>query len=461
MKKSNRKIRLGNQITAVLATVVILLSIFWSVVLFGRMDFRVYENKIRILAEEQNKEIEQGVYEQWEYPYLVCDLTGLVLYVDEEFQQQEGDRVNVQEILRMDESFGKNYPDLIRKTFARIEEGEVMGFIVYLIPEDVLRGENYNQKMVRCALPACMGILIGIMLLVSRICYCNKCILEPIREITVSASHIIRGNYEYEYKRIFTNKVNSDEMGELIYSFELMRDELKAKQLQEESLKKAQQELISCISHDLKTPISTIKAYAEGLRDGIARDEKTRADYTRIMIEKTDFLIDMIEDLLHFSNAQLNQLDICCKEVYFLSFFEQAMREIEGFVQQNHMRFSFHADLEDRIVFIDERRILEVLYNLIENSMKYRKEDGAIEVIARKEGQNVLIRVIDNGIGIGSDDIPFVFDKFYRAEKSRTSSIPGSGLGLSICKYIIEQHGGQIYCKSRKNTGCEIGFTIH
>ena len=109
MKDNNRKVKIGNQIATVLATVVILLSIFWSAVLYRRMDFRVYENEIRVLAEEQNKEIEQGVYEQWEYPYLVCNLTGLVLYADEEFQKQEGEWVNVQEILRMDESFGKNY----------------------------------------------------------------------------------------------------------------------------------------------------------------------------------------------------------------------------------------------------------------------------------------------------------------------------------------------------------------
>ena len=288
----------------------------------------------------------------------------------------------------------------------------------------------------------------------------NYSLLIPIQEIVLSANQIISGNYEYEYRRIFSNRVNSDEIGELIYSFELLRDELKVKQLREENLKKAQQELISCISHDLKTPISTIKAYAEGMRDGIAKNEVTRENYIRIMIEKTNLLIDMIEDLLKFSNAQLNQLDICCKEIYFLPFFEKAMREIEGFVTQQNMRFSFHTDLQDRIVSIDDKRILEVLYNLVENSMKYRMDDGKIEIIASREGQQVLIRVIDNGIGINNDDIPYVFDKFYRAEKSRTSSIPGSGLGLSICKYIIEEHGGSIYCKSRKDEGCEIGFTL-
>ena len=136
------------------------------------------------------------------------------------------------------------------------------------------------------------------------------------------------------------------------------------------------------------------------------------------------------------------------------------MNEIEGYVRQQGMEFSYSIELEECLVCIDERRILEVLYNLVENSIKYRKEDGKIQMIASRQNNGVLIQVRDNGMGISSDDIPYVFDKFYRAEKSRSSSIPGSGLGLSICKYIVEKHGGTIYCKSRKEKGCEIGFTL-
>lgn len=378
MEKRQKKIRKGNQIMTVLATVIILLSAGISVVRYGKIDIREYENQVRIMTSEHHVQVEQGNYEPWEYPYLVCDLAGVVLYADEAFQKQEGDRVNVQETLGMDESFGKNNQGMIKKSF----------------------------------------------------------VLEQ------------------------DDKVNADEVGELTYSFELMRDELKAKQIREEELKKAQQEMISCISHDLKTPISTVKAYAEGMRDGIARDEETRASYIRIIIEKTNLLIGMIEDLLRISNAQLNQLEICPKEVYFVSFFEKAVKEIEGYVRQQEMEFSFSIELEERLVCMDERRILEVLYNLVENSIKYRRENGKIEMIASRQGDDVLIRVLDDGIGISNDDIPYVFDKFYRAEKSRSSSIPGSGLGLSICKYIVEKHGGTIYCKSRKEKGCEIGFTL-
>lgn len=460
MEKKQNKIKQANMIMTVIAIVIILMSAGLSIIRYKKIDIRNYENQVRILTAQHRAQVEQGKYEPWEYPYLVFDLSGQVLYADEEFQVSVGDEVNVQEELGMDESFGKSSKGVVKKSFVLEKDGEVNGFVVYLISQETLMGADYDRKILWCVLPACVGVMIGVLLLAGRLVYCNSRVLEPIGEIAASAQQIIRGNYEYEFRRIFNNKVNADEIGELTYSFELMRDELKAKQIREEELKKEQQEMISCISHDLKTPISTIKAYAEGIRDGIARDEAARSSYIRIIIEKTNLLITMIEDLLKVSNAQLNQLEICRKEVYFLDFFERAMQEIEGYVRQQDMKFSYDARLDERLVYIDEKRILEVLYNLVENSIKYRRENGEISIIASRQDDEVLIQVIDNGMGISSDDIPYVFDKFYRAEKSRSSSIPGSGLGLSICKYIVEQHGGTIYCKSRKEEGSEIGFTL-
>jgi signal transduction histidine kinase len=240
-----------------------------------------------------------------------------------------------------------------------------------------------------------------------------------------------------------------------------MRDELKSKQIMEEALKRSQKELISCISHDLKTPISTIKAYSEGLRDHIAKNPDQQQEFIGVIINKTDLLIDMINDLLTYSNAQLRQLEINRQELYFLDYFIPLMSEVKIYVEQNGFEFLYTAPGNNLIVTIDPKRITEVIYNLVENSMKYMDEKhGRISIEAELEDKYVLIKVIDNGPGISADDIPYVFDKFYRAEKSRSSSIPGSGLGLSICKYIVNEHGGEVYCKSSNQNGCEIGFTI-
>ena len=211
----------------------------------------------------------------------------------------------------------------------------------------------------------------------------------------------------------------------------------------------------------MKTPISTIKAYSEGLRDCIAKNPAQQQEFIQVIINKTDLLIDMINDLLTYSNAQLNQLEIKRQELYFLDFFDPLMREMQIYVEQNGFHFLSRSPLSNPIVTIDPKRITEVIYNLVENSMKYMDDKkGQITIEAEYTDNCVLIKVIDNGPGISVDDIPYVFDMFYRAEKSRSSSIPGSGLGLSICKYIVNQHGGDIYCKSFHKDGCEIGFTI-
>jgi signal transduction histidine kinase len=169
----------------------------------------------------------------------------------------------------------------------------------------------------------------------------------------------------------------------------------------------------------------------------------------------------MIQELLEYSSAQLRKLEINRVEIYFNDYFHPLMKEIEIYVRQNGLEFFYEPRLSNALVTIDPRRITEVIYNLVDNSIKYsHKQCGQISIITDREDGFVLIKVKDNGVGISDEDIPYVFDTFYRAEKSRSTSIPGSGLGLSICKYIINEHGGEIYCSSDHKNGCEIGFTL-
>lgn len=450
-----------NIITATLIVVVLFASTLLSVNIFLNLDFNVYDNEIRILVSEQRNEIEKGIYNKGEYPYIVFGLDGKVKYCETPFEDKIGDIINVQEMLQFDKSFKINNNNEIKESFVLEKSGEIYGFVVFLVPETDFMRDTANDRTLKIFSPIIIGLFISICILLLRTIYCNKRILKPLREISSSAKGIIAGNYDLEIVRTFNTEIGENEVGDLTFSFELMRDELKEKQTREESLKKSQQELISCISHDLKTPISTIKAYSEALRDGIARTPKSKEEYVKIIIGKTDLLIDMISELLEYSNTQLRELTITKQEVYFLDYFSLVMKELKIFVKQKGIDFSYDIKTADMLVTIDTKRITEVLYNIVENSMKYiGEEQSRIVIEAEREGEYVLIKIKDNGIGISPDDIPYVFDKFYRAEKSRSSSIPGSGLGLSICKYIVNEHGGEIYCRSRHNKGCEIGFTL-
>jgi len=457
----NKKLYKVNMITAAIIVVVLFTSMFWSIFLFARMNFNVYDNEIRLLVSEQKNVIENGMYQPGEYPYLVFGLDGEVLYSEEPFEEKVGDVVNVQEMIQFDRSFHIRNKERIKECFVLEKQGSTTGFVVFLVPRSTVITNTKQDQIYHVFLPAMIGIILSAFISIIRTIYCNTRILNPLREISASANGIIAGNYDLEVVRSYGRKVRENEVGELTYSFELMRDELKEKQIREEALKKSQQELISCISHDLKTPISTIKAYSEGLRDHIAKSPEKQEEFVTIIINKTDLLIGMIEELLEYSNAELKQLDISRKEVYFLSYFKQIMKELKTYVNQNGIDFVYEINAIEVLVNIDQKRITEVMYNLVENSMKYMGgKTGRIKVTVERIERTILVKVKDNGMGISSDDIPYVFEKFYRAEKSRSSSVAGSGLGLSICKYIINEHEGEIYCKSRRNEGCEIGFTL-
>lgn len=419
------------------------------------------ENENRILLKQYVQKMERGEYVNCEYPYVVISTQGDVLYQNQDIVDIYQNKVNVEEMLTVDESFLHNYKGYTKVFFTMKQNQTVTGFVVFLVPLDETR-HQINGEVVTALLPLIIALVVSVGVFTYQLIYSRRKVYKPMEEITESARAIINGNYEKEVLRVYSTKIRANEVGQLTYSFELMRDELKEKQIKEEQLKKSQQELISCISHDLKTPISTIKAYTEGLRDGIARTDTERMEYVHTILEKTNLLNTMITELLEFSNTQLRQLDIKKEEIYLKDYLTPVLKELEGYVTYHSIEFHVTNMEENPIVTIDPKRITEVLYNLIENSIKYKQTvNPMIHIhISRKE-KGILIRVVDNGIGINASDIPYVFDKFYRAEKSRSSNVPGSGLGLSICKYIIEQHNGEIYCKNLTSSGCEFGFTIN
>lgn len=450
-----------NTLNVFMVIAILAITLSLTIIIYINQDFNTYDNGVRILVSDQRNDIERGIYKPGAYPYIVFGLNGKVLYSCKPFEQHIGDQVNVQEMLQLDKSFSYNNKDILKESFILQKNGVTSGFVVFLIPKSKVMTYTKSEQLVYIFLPIIIGVILCIILAIMRTIYFRKYFLRPLKEISVSAKGIIAGNYDLEVVRIYGKNATENEISDLTCSFELMRDELKEKQLKEEELKKSQQELISCISHDLRTPISTIKAYCEGLRDNIAKTPERQKEYVNIIINKTNLLAGMIEDLLEYSNAELNQLEIKRTEVYFNSFFSRLMAEVKTFVNQNGFAFEDKILTPQVLVNIDQKRITEVIYNLIENSMKYMDTShGIIEITAELKNRSILVSVKDNGIGICPNEIPYVFDKFYRAQRTRNSNIPGSGLGLSICKYIINAHDGEIYCTSKKTEGCEIGFTL-
>lgn len=421
-----------------------------------------YYNKARVLLASELAKATAGEDLEDTYQYYKMDLSGTVT-ASINSSYELGDKLNIQEALQIDHNYYEKNESTVKVTFPILSKGIVTSFIVFSIDESVIRDMSTSNYILYLFGPVLVGIIICLLVCFFRSIYLGSNILRPMNEMVFSSHAIINGNYDVAMISTKSNKLRSSQIDELTYGFELMRDELENKELREAKMKRSQKEMISCISHDLKTPISTIRAYAEAMKDGLANDKDKQVKYIATIITKTEILTKMMNDLLDHSNAELNELSIIKKEEYLGDFFDILVKELEIHVTQNGCKFSWSLDVPNIIGVFDKGRITQVIYNLVENAMKYMDKDiKEVRFAAKyvKEEKSVSITIEDNGPGISITDIPYVFERFYRAEKSRSTSIPGSGLGLSICKYIVENHDGEISLKSKTEEGSTFTFYI-
>lgn len=476
---------------SILLLSMVVVAVLLSYSRYHRQDYEIFYNNSRIMVTDQYQMLmnviedsadEQGNhdirtmqlqnmdletlnqdYEYTLYPYCLLDLQGNVIASDKCTYYSLGEQLNLHEVLTYDYSFARTYENITKVTFPILHKNTTIGYVLFFLDSNQVWGSSKMNRAMYVLEPVVIALSVLIIFILLRTFYIKYKIMRPICEIGESAQAIIEGNYDCQVVRVHSNSMTKNEVDNLVYGFELMRDELKDRVEKEIRLKQSQKELISCISHDLKTPISTIKAYSEGIRDGVAKSPEKLQMYADVIARKTQVLSQMISDLLDHSNAELNELSIYKEEVYLRVYLKRILEEMELYVRRQGIDFTYKLLEEDVLVNIDERRITQVLYNLVENGMKYMdKEESRIHVSAlyQPKKQQVEIMVQDNGSGIGMEDIPYVFDRFYRGEKSRNMSIPGCGLGLSICRYIIEQHGGEINCKSKRGLGTEFYVSL-
>jgi len=475
MKKNSRKNGkrqplLKNQFVVNLL-IFIILSVGMILGIFQYKQYREYAfyNNARMLVADRVQEIEQAFLgtnlteklqktkdstEAIPKMAVVVDLTGQILY-SEKKEYTVGEFVELNEFMQTDLSYYSDNADTIKVAFVITKDKQTLGFAGFFIEKEAIIGISEIQVVINIFLPPVVALLIVMIILFINAAYLKTRVIEPVLEMIDSSRAIIDGNYHVPITSATSNHLMDNDIDVLTYHFELMRDELEEKRAREEKLRTSQKELMSCISHDLKTPITTIKAYGEGLRDGMATDDTKVKEYADVIVSKTEILTKMIGDLIEHSNAELNQLSIIMTEQYIKSFFDNTCKELEGVAQHYKMQYNYENTAPDLLFEFDEQRLTQVLANLVDNAIKYGSQNGHIQIkVSYQAGEKLLkVTVEDDGNGINAADIPYVFDKFYRGEKSRSTSIPGSGLGLAICKYIVEAHGGELTCESKGHKG--------
>lgn len=334
--------------------------------------------------------------------------------------------------------------------------------------QDKSRGSIYVLKeispygeLARKWFPLLIVVLLTIIILTNGVLnyLVSRSIIKPLDSLKKAAGNIKEGNLNFEV--IPSTK---DEIGQLSFAFEEMRRKLKESvelQLQYEENRK---ELLSNISHDLKTPITTIKGYVEGIQDGVANTPEKMDKYLKTIYSKAAAMDQLIDELFLFSKLDLKRVPFSFEEVEIGGYLSDLMEELHFDLEENAVE-SQYVNAFDHPVFamIDREKLKRVVFNVIGNSVKYMdKENKCIRLILSdaNDSNRVLIQVEDNGSGISPEAISHIFDRFYRAEQSRNRMTGGSGLGLAIAKQIVEEHGGQIWAESIPGKGTTIFFTL-
>lgn len=435
------------------------LAIALTFTFYPNEDESLYYNKTRLICAQKIQKVEesfasgQSNFTTWKYPYVVLNNKGEVLYASGSLNI--GKSQSLESFLQFDNSSAIKYKGYIKSSFPIVINGENKGFFVAFIKHtDLEENSLFKRKLITLTPEVIMLVILSLLLLCFKI-FVSKKVLKPIKKITQSSNDIIEGKFDN-----YVTYNSEDEVGDLSYAFELMRDELGDHIKKEENIKKSEKEVIAAISHDIKTPLSSIKAYVEAIRDGMAETLEEKEEYTSIILKKIDTLNSLVSDLLEQSKADLEVLTIRKKEVSIKPFLQKLIEEIDLELKSKNIEFIWDKGIPEGIINVDNIRIYQAVFNLISNSMKYGKGNLTISFKSYIENRYLFICIEDNGIGISPEDMPYIFNKFYRGDKSRNSRIQGSGLGLSTCKYIVEKHGGEIYCKSLKDNGSTFYFTI-
>ena len=388
-------------------------------------------NEILVYAEEKlddigskttNKKLD-SLLEKYDFSLKIYDLSGNVLFDNTNPLNRE--KINLNEVLTQvntnEETTRCIYSGKQMKALAVFNTGTGNNIYPYL----KTIGLTFMTAVFLCA-----TTLILIMFI-----YFYSRIIKPFKRLESYSQEIARGNFNIPLPMEKTNI-----FGAFTWAFDMMRVELRKAKESEMEAQKAKKELIATLSHDIKTPVSSIKAYAEGLIYNMDNSSHRREKYLHTIMKKSDEVTRLVNDLFVHAITDLEKLEIKPSECYSKELFESI---VEPYEIQLAERLTVKQDIPNIMVWTDRRRLSQVIDNVINNSLKYAPE-SSIKVSAESCDGYFVISVIDNGKGIAPEDLPFVFEKFFRGKNAATGEVQGSGLGLYISKYIMDKTGGYI-----------------
>ena len=287
-----------------------------------------------------------------------------------------------------------------------------------------------------------------------------RSVATPLVKLRKATQNIKDGNLDF-----VLDVEGADEFAELCRDFEEMRRRLKESAEEKLVLDKENKELISNISHDLKTPITAVKGYVEGIMDGVADTPEKMDRYVRTIYNKTVEMDHLINELTFYSKIDTNSIPYTFSKLNVEDYFSDCAEEVGLELETRGIQLCYANYVDSDVqVIADGEQIRRVIHNIISNAIKYMDKGkgmkGIIQIRVKDVGDFVQVEIEDNGKGIAAKDLPYIFDRFYRTDVSRNSAKGGSGIGLSIVRKILEDHGGKVWATSREDIGTIMYFVL-
>ena len=317
-------------------------------------------------------------------------------------------------------------------------------------PVSVLQTVLSEVQIIMLIILMILAVLFGL--------WAKRSLLDPLKRLE-EATHLIQdGNLEFSVK----TKSIIREVRDLCDDFEKMRIRLKTAGEDSVQADIQNRELITNISHDLKTPLTSVRGYVEGLMDGVADTPEKRERYLRTIYSKTAEMEHLINELAFYTKISTNKIPYAFARMNAVTFFAGLASELEDDLKTQGIQFRAETDIPEKAeIVIDAEQMSRVISNIISNAVKYMdKEEKKITLEVSADDDEVTASFTDNGKGISREDIGLIFDRFYRTDSSRNSGSGGSGIGLSIVRKIIEDHGGRVWADSSEGKWTRITFAL-
>ena len=339
---------------------------------------------------------------------------------------------------------------LVRQIDFYFEDGSEGSFFVISRANTILSRKLFVDMAI-----AIMLILIFTSMFLTN--WISRGVFAPINQLNIAMQNIAEGNLEY----MLPDK-DDGEIGELYRNYEDMRLRLKESTDEKILAEKQNKELVSNISHDLKTPITAIKGYVEGIMDGVADTPEKMDKYIKTIYNKANDMDRLINELTIYSGIDNHRIPYNFHRINVADYFGDCVEEVGLDLESKNIQLNYTNLVDqDTLVIADPEQMKKVINNIISNSVKYMdKQQGVIDIRILDELDSIQIEIEDNGKGIAQKDLGRIFERFFRTDASRNSLQGGSGIGLSIVKKIIEDHGGYIWATSREGEGTCMHFVI-